>query len=234
MAISFGNLFRSILVISINTMFYMKKQLWNYEANLIPLLILFIPLIPEIPLSYSLTVNAFTVIKPHIICGYSILGTKHSKFFIYKTQRENTFKTKTETTTDNLDIFAYVNSKFIYVEKHIRDQMIALYHDILTQKCELKKQVLQNSFSIAVLLPDKFAYQSQAAWPHGSHCWRSNPYSQMSTRWSRAITNKFMLYRVLYHCSNCFITPKSPDVMELLKNAIPDSILNSWVQINPT
>jgi len=44
--------------------------------------------------------------------------------------------------TDNLDIFAYVNSKFIYVEKHIRDQMTALYHDILIQKSELEKQVL--------------------------------------------------------------------------------------------
>jgi len=36
--------------------------------------------------------------------------------------------------------------------------MTALYHDILTQKCERERQVLQNTLSIAALLPDEFAY----------------------------------------------------------------------------
>jgi len=76
-----------------------------------------------------------------------------------------THKTKTETAIDNFDIFAYVNSKFIYVEKHIRNQMTIFYHDMI-QKCELERQVLQNTLSIAALLPDEFAYQinSLATW----------------------------------------------------------------------
>jgi len=59
------------------------------------------------------TIFALTVTKSHIICGYFILGTEHPKFFIYEIQRGNIFKTKTKTAIDNLDIFAYVNSKFI-------------------------------------------------------------------------------------------------------------------------
>jgi len=37
--------------------------------------------------------------------------------------------------------------------------MTAFYHDILIQKCELERQVLQNTLSIAALLPDEFAYR---------------------------------------------------------------------------
>lgn len=59
---------------------------------------------------------------------------------------------------DNLDIFAYINSKFVYVEKHIRHQMISLYHNVMQQKYELEKQVITNALSFATFQPDEFAY----------------------------------------------------------------------------
>ena len=31
----------------------------------------------------------------------------------------------------NLDIYAYINSKFVFVERHIREQMKNLYRDVL-------------------------------------------------------------------------------------------------------
>jgi len=34
---------------------------------------------------------------------------------------------------NNLDIFTYINSKFVYVEKHIRTQINQLYRNILLQ-----------------------------------------------------------------------------------------------------
>lgn len=60
---------------------------------------------------------------------------------------------------ENLDIFAYMNSKFVYVEKHIRHQMISLYHNVMQQKCELERQVITNALSYATLQPDEFAYR---------------------------------------------------------------------------
>lgn len=116
---------------------------------------------PDSPATTVYTLNtrdttfALTITKPHTICGYIILGTEHPKLFIFETLKGETFKAKAEPAIDNLDIFAYVNSKFIYVEKHIRNQMTALYHDIVTQKCELERQVLQNTLSLATLLPDE-------------------------------------------------------------------------------
>jgi len=64
-----------------------------------------------------------------------------------------------EKSVENLDIFAYVNSKFVYVEKHIRTQINYLYRDILKQRCSLKRQVMKNALSLAIHSPDEFAYQ---------------------------------------------------------------------------
>jgi len=59
---------------------------------------------------------------------------------------------------DNLDIFPYVNSKFVYVE-NIKTQLTQLYSDIMKQKCALEQQILRNAFSLASIAPDDMAYQ---------------------------------------------------------------------------
>jgi len=56
-------------------------------------------------------------------------------------------------------IFSYVNSKFVYVEKHVRNQMISLYYNVIQQRCELEKEVLTNTLSFVILQPDEFAYR---------------------------------------------------------------------------
>ena len=92
------------------------------------------------------------------LCGYTLLSTEHPKLFLLETTKGNTFISKRKTAVENLDIFTYVNSKFVYVEKHIKRQMTALYHDVLTQRCNTEKKVIENALSLATLLPDEFAY----------------------------------------------------------------------------
>ena len=92
------------------------------------------------------------------LCGYTLLSTEHPKLFLLETTKGNTFISKRKTAVENLDIFTYVNSKFVYVEKHIKRQMTALYHDVLTQRCTTEKKVIENALSLATLLPDEFAY----------------------------------------------------------------------------
>lgn len=60
---------------------------------------------------------------------------------------------------DNLDIFTYVNSKFVYVEKHIKIQLTRLYQDIMEQKCTLERQILQNELSFFSIAPDEMAFR---------------------------------------------------------------------------
>jgi hypothetical protein len=92
------------------------------------------------------------------LCGYTLLSTEHPKLFLLETTKGNTFISKRKTAVENLDIFTYVNSKFVYVERHVRRQMTAFYHDILTQRCSMEKKVIENALSLATILPDEFAY----------------------------------------------------------------------------
>ena len=92
------------------------------------------------------------------VCGYTLIKTEHPKLLIFETEKENRFTDTKHISVSNLDIFAYVNSKFVYVEKHIRSQMKQLYRDVLTQKCNLERQTLKNTLTIATQAPDEFAY----------------------------------------------------------------------------
>ncbi|KYN50086.1 hypothetical protein ALC62_00114, partial [Cyphomyrmex costatus] len=93
------------------------------------------------------------------VCGYKLSQTEHPKLFVLQTQKGRTFKTRGKITVDNLDIFLYVNSKFVYVEKHIKKQLTQLYRNIMEQKCALEKQVLQNALTLASIAPDETAYR---------------------------------------------------------------------------
>ncbi|XP_070516614.1 uncharacterized protein [Cardiocondyla obscurior] len=112
---------------------------------------------------YSLTTNdvtfALTQISEEYPCGHTLIKTEHPKLFIYETTKGELLTRKKSIAVENIDIFAYVNSKFVYVERHLRTQINYLYTDIIKQRCELERQVLKNTLSLATQAPDEFAYQ---------------------------------------------------------------------------
>lgn len=91
------------------------------------------------------------------LCGYTLIRTEHPKLYILETQKGRTFTGKKPIAVNNLDIFSYMNSKFIYVEKHIRTQIESLYRDVVIQRCNLERQVIQNALNSASMHPEKFA-----------------------------------------------------------------------------
>ena len=80
-----------------------------------------------------------------------LITTEHPKLLIFET-------VKGKVSVENLDIFAYVNSKFVFIEKHVKTQIRRLYEDILTQRCKEERSILQNALAIASQSPDQFAY----------------------------------------------------------------------------
>ncbi|XP_032690346.1 uncharacterized protein LOC116853388 [Odontomachus brunneus] len=197
---------------------------------------------------YTLTTQditfALTLTRPHIICGYTLMGTEHPKLFIFETKQGNTFKTKTETPIDNLDIFTYINSKFVYVERHIRTQMKALYYDIIQQKCELEKQVLQNTLSLATLLPDEFAFRLMKAPGYMAvaageviHVVKCIPLEVVLRRTNSCFTD----LPVMLSNTSYFITPKSRILTRYSTERNCNPLLpiqfhieDTWIQFNPT
>jgi len=117
---------------------------------------------PSSPTIYSLPTEditfALTKTKEQPLCGYTLLRTELPKLFILETTKD-TFAQRGSISVNNLDIFAYVNSKFVYVEKHMRNQMTSLYYNVIQQRCELEKEVLTNMLFFATLQPDEFAYR---------------------------------------------------------------------------
>ena len=57
-----------------------------------------------------------------------------------------------------MELFIYVISKFIYVERHISIEVNRIYHDILSQRCILEQQVFRNTLTLVTQSPDEFAY----------------------------------------------------------------------------
>lgn len=105
------------------------------------------------------TTFALTKTKEFNVCGYKLFRTEHPKLLILETQRGRTFKIRSKIAIDNLDIFAYVNSKFVYVEKHVKTQLTRMYRDIMEQKCALERQILRNALSLSSIAPDEMAYR---------------------------------------------------------------------------
>ncbi|XP_071653598.1 uncharacterized protein [Temnothorax longispinosus] len=117
----------------------------------------------KLQILYSLSTQdvtfALTRIGEEVLCGYTLIKTEHPKLVILETNKGDSFARKRPLAIENIDIFAYVNSKFVYVERHIRTQMNRLYTDVLKQRCNLERQVMKNALSLAMHAPDDFAYQ---------------------------------------------------------------------------
>jgi len=76
------------------------------------------------------TVFALISVNKFTRCGYILTKPKHPKLMIFETTLDDAIFQRTGQ-INNLDIFIYMNSKFVYVEKHIRTQINQLYRNIL-------------------------------------------------------------------------------------------------------
>lgn len=90
-------------------------------------------------------------------CGYTLIKTEHPKLFIFETFIELSVFKKIYNPT-NMAIFMYMNSKFVYVEKHLCTQIKQFYRNILYQQCNLEQKMLQNALAIATQSSKVFVY----------------------------------------------------------------------------
>ena len=94
----------------------------------------------------------------HRRCGFALIQTEHPKLFVLQGAKGTFFTALRKIPTREMDLFTYINSKFVYVEKHIHTQLNNLYRDVVLQRCLLEQKVLKNSLSLATIQPDQFAF----------------------------------------------------------------------------
>ena len=92
------------------------------------------------------------------VCGYTVFRTGHAKLVIFETFKGESFIGSYKLAVNNVDLFAYVNSKFIYVEKYIKTQMRNMYRVVLLQRYNLERETLENALAIAPQAPDEYAF----------------------------------------------------------------------------
>jgi len=66
------------------------------------------------------------------MCGNVLIRTERPKLLIFKTTPNNKIFSKAYK-PENFDIFTYMNSKFMYVEKYMHPNKPELYRNIFQQ-----------------------------------------------------------------------------------------------------
>jgi len=78
-------------------------------------------------------------------CGHTLIRTEHPKLIIFETTFGVEVFKSSGFIAINIDIFTYVNSKFVYVERHVRPQINQLYRNILLEQYQLEYRMMQNA-----------------------------------------------------------------------------------------
>ncbi|KAG8225328.1 hypothetical protein J437_LFUL005342 [Ladona fulva] len=101
---------------------------------------------------------ALMTVKAVEICGITVYATEHPKLFIAPKIGHSWFFKKTPMQVESVNLFTYLNSKFVYLERHVKHEMEKLYKNILEYRCSVNKQIWYNQFSLLTTSPIDFAY----------------------------------------------------------------------------
>jgi hypothetical protein len=83
--------------------------------------------------------------------------TEHPRLVIVPRHTTEYVFTKKSLTRGNTDLFTYVNSKFVYLERHIKTQIVNLHHEIMLQKCQVQKELFETQLAVGLNHPEDFA-----------------------------------------------------------------------------
>lgn len=114
----------------------------------------------------TLVVNSSThamavgILGPTLVCHQPALRTEHPKIFIVMKHpgSPSFFFKKSIVDPANIDMFLYINSKLVYLERHMGYQMSLVYEHFHKRTCNIKHQLLRHLTAIAVMNPEEFAW----------------------------------------------------------------------------
>lgn len=96
--------------------------------------------------------------KSASMCGLDIVTTEHPRLLIARPTSGGFYFRKLHRKTETMDLFTYINSKFVYVERNVRMNMERLYKAVAEHACLIEKMTLQTQLSIALKDPNEFAF----------------------------------------------------------------------------
>ena len=105
--------------------------------------------------NYSDYLFALRLTAPTRICNFNkAFMTEHNKLFFIETETDIPFS---KATVDSIDMSLYINSKFLYHEIALKQNLNKLAGELVTKRCELDRQARLNMLSIARSDPGRLA-----------------------------------------------------------------------------
>nr|QMP82321.1 glycoprotein [Coleopteran chu-related virus OKIAV151] len=104
------------------------------------------------------TLFSLRILKPYSICGLEAFTTEHPKLVIIRKSSTGFWLTRSKQQTSNYDLFTYMNSKFVFVERNMQLNLEELYFQLQQQSCSLDKSQLNLLLALAYTDPLEFAY----------------------------------------------------------------------------
>jgi hypothetical protein len=109
-------------------------------------------------ISTSLHAMAVGLGPPSLVCHQHGYSTEHPKLSVIVGTSTGFFFQKSTITPENLNMFLYTNSKFVFLERHFAGQFDTLYAHFHAKICMLKHTSLMHLISLAYISPTEFAW----------------------------------------------------------------------------
>ena len=87
-----------------------------------------------------------------------IIVVSHPKLMIIDDKQGQFFSKVSKLAVQNMNIFSYVNTKIVYLEKHFRKQIVSLYNNVMMDQCNLYNDLLRSQLALQTNKPGDFAY----------------------------------------------------------------------------
>lgn len=91
-------------------------------------------------------------------CMFQALTTDYPRILVIDITGSDITYFKNTVDTMNVNMFTFFNAKIAYVERHLKAQLISMYHDMIMKQCILDKKIMSLELSMATLSPTEFAY----------------------------------------------------------------------------
>jgi hypothetical protein len=95
---------------------------------------------------------------PILVCHLAGISTDHGRLFVLESTKVGFYFQKTAMNPLDADMFLYINSKLVYLEKHLSRELKSVYKLFTQRVCEVQHQVLNQLITLAYTSPNEFAW----------------------------------------------------------------------------
>lgn len=101
---------------------------------------------------------AFYFTTPTTLCETAVYLTEHTQLYVNFYKETNRVFQITKWSYENVDLQIYVDTKFTYVERNFKANLLNLYNSLSAEQCKIEQRTLRNLLTLAYINPDLFAF----------------------------------------------------------------------------